>query len=94
MGDNLERLQEAINLSQKAVGQLQEQMDLMNRSLDLTINNLQGEEREKINLLKGMVNKAITRAKNGGDYDEVIDDIKNKFKNDIKNGGRGNEQNI
>lgn len=79
-----------IDTAKKAVAQLEGQMDNMQTIIGETINGLKGNDRQKVVNLQAMVNRAITKAKNGEDYNQVIDKIKETFKTDLENGRNSN----
>jgi ABC-type amino acid transport substrate-binding protein len=73
-----------IETGKKAVKQLEGQIRNMETVFSGTIDGLKGEDKQKVQNLQAMVNRAIKKAENGGDYNEVIDKIKETFKTDLK----------
>lgn len=84
MDRNIKNLFANIETAKKAVAQLEGAVENMDGLFNETINGLNGEDRQKVTTLQAMVNRAITKAKNGEDYNQVIDQIKTTFKNDLK----------
>ena len=84
MDRNIKNLFANIETAKKAVAQLEGAVENMDGLFNETINGLNGEDRQKVTTLQAMVSRAITKAKNGEDYNQVIDQIKTTFKNDLK----------
>ena len=75
-----ERLKEQLNTARKAIKVLEGEVKSMERVFDCTINELEGEDKCKVVELKALTNRAMELAKNGGDYNTVLEQIKAKFK--------------
>lgn len=77
----LEQLQENIKLANKAAKQLDNQIKNLENIFKATIESAEvsPEEKQKIRELNALTNRAINLAKKGGNYQEVIEQIKTKF---------------
>lgn len=84
MDKNIKNLFANIETAKKGVAQLEGALENMDGLFNETINGLNGDDKQKVTTLQAMVNRAITKAKNGEDYNQVIDQIKTTFKNDLK----------
>lgn len=83
-------LMDSIKLGQNAVKQFESQVSNMEDIFSGTIEGLGGEDKQKVQTLQAMVNRALTKAKKGEDYNTVIDNIKETFKKDLSNGSNSN----
>ena len=78
-----ERIKEQAKTASKAIEELEKQIKNMDLVFQDTLKNLEGEEREKIQEVKVLTDRAILLAREGGDYKKVIDQIRNQVKNRI-----------
>lgn len=87
--DELKNIYFNIDTSKKSIDHLSKQMEIMNTVYTETIDGLDGEQKQQIILLKAMTNRAVEKAKRGENFEEVLDKMKDMFKN-YTNGGNSN----
>ena len=73
-------LQASIELSKKALTQLDNQVENLDNIFSATIEGLGGEDKQKVQELQAMVNKTISIARKGGSTEEAMEALKAKFK--------------
>lgn len=78
--EQLEELKNNIKIAEEAAKQLEGQMSNLEEMLNGAYESLEGEDKQKILELKALSNRAILKAKQGGDYMAEIEKIKKKFK--------------
>lgn len=74
------RFKESVKIAEQAAEQLEGQMQNLENLFKGVKDSLQGADRQKIAELEAMTNRAIKKAKTGGDYNAEIAKIKDRFK--------------
>ena len=81
--ETTKRLNDQLNTAKKAIKVLEGEVKSMERVFDYTIAELEGEDKCRVQELRALTNRAIILARNGGDYNKVMEQIKVKFKANI-----------
>lgn len=74
-----EQIRESTKIAQQGVKNMESQIDNLGRIFESQLQQLEGDDKQTVQELQASVNRVISIARKGGDYNKALEELKTKF---------------